>query len=741
MPSGLPPVLRALPRYEIRRQIGAGGMGVVYVAWDSERATTVALKTLSRLDPAGLTRLKREFRTLRDLRHPNVVSLGELFEEQGQWFFSMEYVSGVDFVSWVRPSGALDGKRLRRALIQLCVGVDAIHAAGKLHRDLKPSNVLVTTGGRVVVLDFGLAADIERSSRETELAGTPGYMAPEQALGSGIGPWTDWFSVGILLHEALTGRAPHGAQSGSIRDRATVFDRGSAIDHTVAEPAVGAAERDLARLCVDLRQVDPRQRPTGTEILERLGQRPAGRRMQPLFGRDRELAEISGAYDRVRRGGVESLLVLGPAGIGKTALVRHFVQRQGMTDPPLILYGRCSERESVAFKGVDEAMDALAEHLAALPADELARVMPPDTSLIAGCFSSFLRLVRAPESRPVDTEMLPALWDLLGRVSRRRPIVLVIEDVQWSDRDSRMILRSLAEPPAAARPFDMHMLVLLTLKRVHTDSPLPDFARSMPVLRLTELSAEAARNLAAWITGGHGWDGDGDAARVIAKDSHGLPSLIESLARSVIDRAPVTASPRVPLHEPAAPATVNATEPCARKTLFVAFREAAQQLWGDAGLRDIARRLPDDVRRDTIESPVIAQKWLPERYVMAWYESAWSGPAEQQAARFRLFIDRMMDSGFGRVRKVLLARATPPQLLEQAPELWRHDHTHGELICDIKPKMATLTLRDHQYTTTSLSRLAVAEIYRYAVSLSRTARTEERHKLVDGDLQVVLEWP
>ena len=145
-------------RFTITGLMGEGGMGIVYEAHDAERGEPVAIKTLLRVSPAEIYRLKAEFRALAGVVHPNLVRLHELFVNDGHWYFSMERLEGTPFQGHVRPGGVLDEARLRAALPQLRDAVLAIHAAGKLHRDLKPSNVLVTGEGRVVVLDFGLVA-------------------------------------------------------------------------------------------------------------------------------------------------------------------------------------------------------------------------------------------------------------------------------------------------------------------------------------------------------------------------------------------------------------------------------------------------------------------------------------------------------------------------------------------------------------------------------------------------------
>lgn len=198
-------------RFIIVRQLGGGGMGVVYEAIDRSSGHHVALKTMRAATGDGLLRFKQEFRSLQDIHHPNLVSLGELVEEAGQWWFSMELVRGRNLLSYVRqaaivlgsPSGpadlagalaptdpqienalaenagpasgplaetaksatprveeqTLDVARLRRALEQLVEGVHAIHLAHKVHRDIKPDNILVTAEGRVVILDFGLIGE------------------------------------------------------------------------------------------------------------------------------------------------------------------------------------------------------------------------------------------------------------------------------------------------------------------------------------------------------------------------------------------------------------------------------------------------------------------------------------------------------------------------------------------------------------------------------------------------------
>ena len=180
----------------------------------TESATrVVALKTLRRTSAADLYRLKREFRSLADVTHPNLVCLYELFVEDDHCFFTMELVEGVSFVDYADEVDRTrrSDDRLIAALRQLVDGVSALHRRGKLHRDIKPSNVLVTPEGRVVILDFGLIAELlppHAGEASYVRGGTPAYMSPEEASGATPSEAGDWYGVGVTLYEALTGTIP-----------------------------------------------------------------------------------------------------------------------------------------------------------------------------------------------------------------------------------------------------------------------------------------------------------------------------------------------------------------------------------------------------------------------------------------------------------------------------------------------------------------------------------------------------
>ena len=186
-----------------------------------------------------------------------------------------------------------------------------------------------------------------------------------------------------------------------------------------------------------------------------------------------------------------------------------------------------------------------------------------------------------------------------------------------------------------------------------------------------------------------------------------------------------------------------AHEQCVRRTILAAFREAAGKLWGRDGLVEIGANMSADCRADVLEPLVLKHTWYPERYTMEWYDAAWAGPGARRREAFLQLIDRMMDAGFGRVRKVLVGLASPHTVIAKAAELWRHDHTHGSLVVDRfdrADRAAGATLTDHVYVETPLSRLAIAEVFRYAVSLAARGRVEQTHFMSEGSLRVRLTW-
>ena len=519
-------------RFAVLRRLGAGGMGVVYEAVDRERGARVALKTLKTLSPDAILRFKAEFRGLQDLHHPNLVGLGELFEADERWFFTMEMVEGLHFLEYVRG----DVDRLRAALAQLALGLAALHRAGKVHRDIKPSNILVTATGRVVILDFGLVTDLAGAVNESHLVGTISYMAPEQAALQAQGPAADWYSVGVLLFQALTGRLPlEGPPQVLLMKKQSV--------PAPAPSTIARVPEDLDRLAVALLRREPWARPGEREILKALQVTgDAGRTAHARFvGRRAELEVLAEAM-AARAGGAVTLLVDGESGVGKTALTRRFVKRAGLADPnAVILTGRCYERESVPFKAVDDVIDALSRHLDGLAADELAAVLPDGAGLLGQVFPVLARVAAlAGAARPASAgsdpqarraRLFAALRELFVRLAGRAPLVLMIDDLQWADADSLALLADVVRPPGEPR-----MLLIATLRAAFAGAEarsVEQIAAQFPgdVRRLTVEAlppADAQALCAALLCDVGAAEGSSEA---LAHEAGGHPLFIDELVR------------------------------------------------------------------------------------------------------------------------------------------------------------------------------------------------------------------
>ena len=270
------------------RRLGAGGMGVVYAVHDGLRNEAVALKTLRRADPAEISRLKREFRSLADLAHPNVVCLHELVVEPDTCFFTMELVDGVQRAG-LRPHtgcgrGACqrcrgqraDAGLVRSVLRQLVAGVSELHGKGKLHRDIKPSNIMVRPDGRVVILDFGLMSDARpgEAAADDRMAGTPAYLAPEHHAGADPSEASDWYAVGVTLYEALTGRLPF---DGSWQELSWRKSHSDPLPPSSLQPQI---PDDLNEICMGLLCRDPQRRLSGRDALGKLADGGARDRKQ-----------------------------------------------------------------------------------------------------------------------------------------------------------------------------------------------------------------------------------------------------------------------------------------------------------------------------------------------------------------------------------------------------------------------------------------------------------------------------
>src|SRR5260221_1984768 len=200
-------------RYEILGKLGEGAMGVVHRAHDHSLGRVVALKMLSAElggDEELQVRFAREAEAIGRLSHPNIVSVFDLGEQEGHLYMAMELLEGEDLRALMERKVEVPLPDRVRIMAQICDGLGYAHSRGVFHRDVKPANIVVTTAGKVKVLDFGLARITSRETitRVGIILGTPDYMSPEQATGKAIDQRTDIFSAGAVFYEFLCHEKP-----------------------------------------------------------------------------------------------------------------------------------------------------------------------------------------------------------------------------------------------------------------------------------------------------------------------------------------------------------------------------------------------------------------------------------------------------------------------------------------------------------------------------------------------------
>ncbi len=274
-------------RYEIKSQLGQGGMGMVYRAHDRSLDEEVAIKVLRpdfAQDPKMAERFKSEIKLARRVRHKNVCAIHDYGEDRGLLYISMELVQGTDLKHVLRERGALPAAEAYDFSIQIAEGLQAVHDAGIIHRDLKTPNIMIDPQGVARLMDFGIAKSQEGGAATAtgHVLGTPEYMSPEQAQGYKVDARTDVYALGVLIFETFTGQVPFRGETPispilkHLHDQPPldssqlplplrpVLKRAMAKDPNARYPTA----RSLADALRDARQPSRKQQPVATAVLE-----------------------------------------------------------------------------------------------------------------------------------------------------------------------------------------------------------------------------------------------------------------------------------------------------------------------------------------------------------------------------------------------------------------------------------------------------------------------------------------
>jgi len=502
---------RHLGPYRVLASLGRGAVGVVYRAMDERSGAEVAVKTVRLPAPEALLSLRREVHTLSQIRHPGVVRILEQggTESDPPWY-AMELVEGETLASRFCRSIASRAELL--AIVRrLCSTLSVLHASGVIHRDLSPRNVMVRPDGTPVLVDFGFAlasganpAARERLQREAAPAGTLLYMAPEQILGEPSDARADLYSLGCILYEALTGRPPFLGKSGAAIIWGHLRNRPSPPSSLM--PGLDARFDELT-LRLITRQ--PRDRMAYADevghALDRIGaierQQAAkdggGYLYRPsLVGRAGAMTTLDGLLRRCQNGQGGLALVTGESGAGKTRVALELAgqaRRQGFK----VVLGTCT---GVALEPLKPLLRAVADRCRRAGRAETLRLLGPHGRLLAEHERS---LEEAPGFRelpvlpalPGDAariRLLDVLEEMLGAFARRRPTLIIVDDLHWADELTMAWLHRLSD-----RFFESNGVLAVGTGREEEMSPqqrerlLRSGATAVHLARLDDRSVEA----------------------------------------------------------------------------------------------------------------------------------------------------------------------------------------------------------------------------------------------------------
>ena len=573
-------------RYNVSKFLGEGGKKRVYLAHDTllDREVAFALIKTEGFDEVSRSRITREAQAMGRLgTHPNIVTVFDLGTEDSSPYMVTELMGGGDVEGLLEESvsplpvgegegegpsqadgpsrtsghGALPLQRTIEIAKAVCDGLEFAHGRGVIHRDLKPGNVWLTEDGTAKIGDFGLAMMTDRSrlTREAMMVGTVSYMPPEQATGGDITAQADLYSLGAMLYEMVTGRPPFLGD-----------DEIAIISQHINTPPVAptwhnsTCPRPLEALINRLLSKDPSERPESAQdvynALDAIDLTARGETVERetnsldslaggvFVGRQAEMDQLKGALEDVLGGRGRLVTLVGEPGIGKTRTSEEVATYAGLRGAQ-VLSGRCYEGGGAPPYW--PWVQAIRSYVREIDPDELRRQMGSSASVVSEIVTDVVD--RLPETRPPapmdDPEsarfrLFDSITSFLKSASQSQPIVIVLDDLHWSDRPTLTFLEFIARELSQSRVLLLCTYRDMELNRRHPLSiTLGDLARERLYERVL-LRGLTETDIARFVEVTAGFNAPQELAATIHRHTEGNPLFVTEVVRDLVQSGELT---------------------------------------------------------------------------------------------------------------------------------------------------------------------------------------------------------
>lgn len=562
-----------ISHYKLLEKLGEGGMGIIYKTEDTKLERIVALKFPSSQVMKSDTekvRFLREAKAAAALDHPNICTIYEIDEIDGKTFIAMAYVDGENLEEMIR-SGPLPLDDALDIAIQIAEGLREAHENGIIHRDIKSANIMLTSRGQVKILDFGLARLLKRSrvTKEATVMGTVAYMSPEQATGkSEIDHRTDLWSLGVVLYEMLTGRVPFEAPNNAALIHQIIYEHPEPIGsvrsgmpvplerivYKMIQKNPALRYNDMDALINDLKSVGDQSSVSPTVLLTEEEPAPSIEheafslhspltlaRRSAFVGRNEEFRRLREHWDASCRGERQVVFLSGEPGIGKTRLATEFADSL-QAEGAIVLSGGTEEGAELPYQPFVEALrlyvsqssqETLKRQI--MPyATELTRILPELHQHIPE-----LSVLPLPSSDSERYRLFEALAGCFTNIARFQPVLLMLEDLHWANKQTAFLLNHIARLTAQSRLFILGTYRDKELARTHPLlRTIADLRRSRTFRRISMTGLdelEIEKMMEEWV----GRDAPKDIITAVHKHSDGNPFFVEEILLFLIESSAI----------------------------------------------------------------------------------------------------------------------------------------------------------------------------------------------------------